>query len=149
MPRHRAQKGPCDICDATQYLTWHHIQPRRAGGKDHPGNLVSLCTYCHAQVEAFYWSAYAAKQRTLTSAMSKVLLALHEKSVPTDRFAAAKDLVNTGWTLLLDNLRYDFKDWRQLYKKAKAWVPTTVRLRDIPVGNALVEPCWWRLRGDI
>lgn len=34
-------------CDATEMLEVHHIIPRRAGGSDHPVNLITLCHKHH------------------------------------------------------------------------------------------------------
>ena len=31
----------------------HHILPKSRGGSDHPDNLISLCTSCHCEVDAW------------------------------------------------------------------------------------------------
>ncbi len=36
-----------DGCEATEVLEVHHIIPRRAGGSDHPANLITLCRKHH------------------------------------------------------------------------------------------------------
>ncbi len=46
-----ARDGACLLCGSTHYLSAHHVIPRAHGGPDAPGNLVSLCARCHAQVE--------------------------------------------------------------------------------------------------
>lgn len=38
----------CALCDSTQYLQIHHYEPRSRGGVDHPMNLITLCSKCHA-----------------------------------------------------------------------------------------------------
>lgn len=40
----------CCLCDSGRYLQIHHYQPRGKGGCDHPMNLVTLCSTCHAQI---------------------------------------------------------------------------------------------------
>ena len=40
----------CAVCGDTQYLQIHHYVPRSCGGCDHPMNLITLCSYCHAVV---------------------------------------------------------------------------------------------------
>jgi hypothetical protein len=37
----------CQWCGSSQVMEVHHIIPRRAGGSDHPHNLVTLCHACH------------------------------------------------------------------------------------------------------
>ena len=38
----------CALCDSTKYLQLHHVIARGCGGTDHPHNLVTLCSDCHA-----------------------------------------------------------------------------------------------------
>lgn len=38
----------CALCDSTKYIQLHHIISRGAGGSDHPHNLITLCSDCHA-----------------------------------------------------------------------------------------------------
>lgn len=42
----------CVACSSGKRLTVHHVTPRRAGGLDHPSNLVTLCHICHNKIEA-------------------------------------------------------------------------------------------------
>ena len=35
-------------CRSARYLEVHHVKPRRVGGSNRPGNLVTLCSRCHA-----------------------------------------------------------------------------------------------------
>jgi hypothetical protein len=41
--RHR-----CTGCGATRFLEVHHLKPRREGGSNAAGNLITLCSRCHA-----------------------------------------------------------------------------------------------------
>jgi len=36
-----------NICGQARWLHLHHIVPRSEGGSDHPGNLVTLCSFHH------------------------------------------------------------------------------------------------------
>lgn len=38
----------CALCDGTRTLQIHHVIKRSMGGKDHPHNLITLCSNCHA-----------------------------------------------------------------------------------------------------
>lgn len=38
----------CALCDSTKYLQIHHIIKRSQGGSNHPHNLITLCSDCHA-----------------------------------------------------------------------------------------------------
>jgi len=38
----------CAVCGTHRYLQIHHYIPRGKGGKDHPHNLITLCSDCHA-----------------------------------------------------------------------------------------------------
>ena len=38
----------CALCDSTKYLQVHHIVKRSQGGSNHPHNLITLCSDCHA-----------------------------------------------------------------------------------------------------
>ena len=38
----------CALCDSTKYLQIHHIIKRSCGGSNHPHNLITLCSDCHA-----------------------------------------------------------------------------------------------------
>jgi 5-methylcytosine-specific restriction endonuclease McrA len=42
--RHRCQ-GP--DCGRIQFLEVHHIVPRKLGGANKTGNLITLCSACH------------------------------------------------------------------------------------------------------
>ena len=39
----------CALCDCTQYIQIHHVIPRGQGGSNHEHNLITLCSWCHAQ----------------------------------------------------------------------------------------------------
>lgn len=38
----------CALCDSDKYLQVHHIIKRSQGGSNHPHNLITLCSDCHA-----------------------------------------------------------------------------------------------------
>jgi len=38
----------CALCDSDRYLQIHHYIKRSEGGSDHPHNLITLCSDCHA-----------------------------------------------------------------------------------------------------
>ena len=40
----------CALCGCNRYLQIHHYIPRGHGGCDHPMNLITLCSDCHALV---------------------------------------------------------------------------------------------------
>ena len=44
--------GACVQCGSTHYLSAHHVDPRRDGGRDSLENLVALCARCHGRLEA-------------------------------------------------------------------------------------------------
>ncbi len=44
-------KHTCQSCGLKIGLTVHHILPRDSGGQDYPPNLITLCRYCHDEVE--------------------------------------------------------------------------------------------------
>lgn len=44
----------CHFCDETEALERHHIVPRRFGGSDADGNLVTVCPTCHRKLERLY-----------------------------------------------------------------------------------------------
>ncbi len=39
----------CALCDSTDGLQIHHVEPRGSGGSDMPENLITLCWRCHAE----------------------------------------------------------------------------------------------------
>uniref|UniRef100_A0A6M3KL81 Putative homing endonuclease n=1 Tax=viral metagenome TaxID=1070528 RepID=A0A6M3KL81_9ZZZZ len=44
-------KHSCQSCRIKIGLTVHHILPREDGGTDYPPNLITLCNYCHNEIE--------------------------------------------------------------------------------------------------
>lgn len=38
----------CALCDSPKYIQIHHIIKRSQGGGNHPHNLITLCSDCHA-----------------------------------------------------------------------------------------------------
>jgi len=53
----------------------HHILPRRYGGTDDEGNLVTLCASCHRAVESIYdeefWQAAGIKESALLDTVAE------------------------------------------------------------------------------
>lgn len=45
-------KHNCQSCGVKIGLTVHHILPRSEGGQDHPPNLITLCQFCHNEIES-------------------------------------------------------------------------------------------------
>lgn len=43
----------CANCGTNIGVQWHHIVPLVNGGKDIPGNMIPLCTKCHAATHGF------------------------------------------------------------------------------------------------
>jgi hypothetical protein len=43
---------PCVSCRCTPPNTLHHLVSRGAGGSNHPSNILSSCTNCHALVHS-------------------------------------------------------------------------------------------------
>jgi len=41
----------CKSCGVKIGLTVHHILPRESGGRDYPPNLITLCKFCHNEIE--------------------------------------------------------------------------------------------------
>ena len=48
----KRDKYACQSCGSKLGLTVHHILPRSDGGNDLPDNLITLCSYCHDEVES-------------------------------------------------------------------------------------------------
>ncbi|MBI4618337.1 MAG: HNH endonuclease [Planctomycetes bacterium] len=46
----------CSVCGchASLYVHAHHLDPRAEGGGNDPGNLVLICTTCHAVTHSNY-----------------------------------------------------------------------------------------------
>ena len=44
--------GRCLLCGRKKRLTLHHVRPRHIGGRDTDGNLITVCTRCHASIHA-------------------------------------------------------------------------------------------------
>jgi len=44
-------KHSCKSCGIKVGLTVHHILPRSEGGTDYPPNLITLCGFCHDEIE--------------------------------------------------------------------------------------------------
>lgn len=44
----------CALCDSTKYIQIHHYISRGAGGTNHPHNLITLCSDCHAAAHGIF-----------------------------------------------------------------------------------------------
>lgn len=49
----------CMLCgkDAGKQITWHHMQPRYAGGTDSYSNASLLCPHCHPIIHIYLWES--------------------------------------------------------------------------------------------
>ena len=56
----------CMCCgrDAGSEITWHHLKPRYAGGKDTLNNASLLCSNCHVHIHKYQWGSYEYTQIT-------------------------------------------------------------------------------------
>lgn len=54
----------CAYCHKTDYLQFHHIKPKSAGGTDEPDNLLLLCACCHAAVHGKIYNPQKPNCRT-------------------------------------------------------------------------------------
>lgn len=47
----------CMCCgkDVGRDITWHHLKPRYAGGKDSLSNASLLCANCHTHIHKYKW----------------------------------------------------------------------------------------------
>ena len=45
-------------------ITWHHLKPRYAGGKDILSNTSLLCEDCHIHIHQFDWGSVEYEQLT-------------------------------------------------------------------------------------
>lgn len=45
---YRRDHWRCGVCDSDRNLQIHHCIPRGQGGSNHPHNLITLCSDCHA-----------------------------------------------------------------------------------------------------
>ncbi len=56
----RRDGGRCILCGRRKRLTLHHLRPRHIGGRDTAGNLITVCTRCHATIHdrALWLSAW-------------------------------------------------------------------------------------------
>jgi 5-methylcytosine-specific restriction endonuclease McrA len=62
---------PCIVCGESRdgFVCFHHIRSRKAGGSDHPANLLSLCQRCHNEVHAIGNLAFMQKHPSVKSWM--------------------------------------------------------------------------------
>lgn len=56
----------CMYCgeDFGSEITWHHLKPRYAGGKDTLENASLLCSNCHCHIHKFQWGTNAYRRLT-------------------------------------------------------------------------------------
>lgn len=55
----------CVKCGKDKNLHVHHILPKSIGGTNGPGNLITLCGWCHAQEHpGEYWASKMMTQET-------------------------------------------------------------------------------------
>ena len=56
----------CMCCgeDVGSKITWHHLKPRYAGGKDTLENASLLCEKCHRQIHKYQWGTVDYKRIT-------------------------------------------------------------------------------------
>ena len=49
----------CMLCgkDVGRAITWHHMQPRYAGGRDSYENASLLCECCHRIIHIYLWES--------------------------------------------------------------------------------------------
>ena len=49
----------CMLCgrDVGRLITWHHIQPKYAGGTDSYLNASLLCEHCHCIIHLYLWES--------------------------------------------------------------------------------------------
>ena len=50
---YRRDHWRCALCDDPRRIQIHHLYPRSRGGCDHPMNLITLCSRCHAAIHGF------------------------------------------------------------------------------------------------
>jgi len=56
----------CMCCgeDFGSEITWHHLKPRYAGGKDTVENASLLCSNCHRHIHRYQWGTVEYKRLT-------------------------------------------------------------------------------------
>lgn len=56
----------CMCCgkDVGNKITWHHLKPRYAGGKDTLANASLLCEDCHREIHYYQWGTEEYIERT-------------------------------------------------------------------------------------
>lgn len=49
----------CMLCgkNVGKQITWHHIQPRYAGGTDNYSNASLICPHCHPIIHRYLWES--------------------------------------------------------------------------------------------
>jgi len=74
----RRDKWTCQSCGKKNGLTVHHIRPRSDLGNDMPNNLITLCKYCHNEIEQLdfkdKWQIVDFKKRKYIKRDNKVAL---------------------------------------------------------------------------
>ena len=73
----------CSLCDSTKYLQIHHCIPRGQGGSDHPHNLITLCSDCHAMAHGVNLRGWVdMDQETICQAITEYLADLYADDWP-------------------------------------------------------------------
>lgn len=50
----RFRADACALCQSTELLETHHVQPQVLGGKDTRLNCLTLCHHCHKIIGKYY-----------------------------------------------------------------------------------------------
>jgi len=107
----------CFICgeDNPNVLEEHHILPRRHGGGNSDGNLVTLCANCHEAVEKiyddeFYEKAGYSTQR-LEDSVETASVTVSDAVEMVRKFVNGCDNVRMGGEVSKRALYDEFVDW--------------------------------------
>lgn len=71
----------CRWCGTNEYLTLHHVVPRRRGGSDRPENLHVFCRDCHTELERLELQWERERQRILEVAVFIAVYVLDQRSL--------------------------------------------------------------------
>ena len=67
----------CALCDSTKYIQIHHYLHRSVGGTNHPHNLITLCSDCHALAHGTILNDWCATQEQMEQAIVEYLSDLY------------------------------------------------------------------------
>lgn len=111
-----------------QGLHAHHVLPRKDGGEDHPGNLITVCTSCHRTIESAHAEA--------------VEHAVSDKKVTTDYGKNAWEL-REYWTSSANKLIDEAADYAKRHPSLRnalgVHVPSDTAGGEIVVYNTVAE----------